>query len=102
VSIAIGQYTFEGPYDKTASLQDHSGIYAILCYRDSKYVVIDLGESAKVKERVENHDRKDCWKKNCTGTLMVAAYYTPNLQSSGRVLIEQELRAQYNPACGER
>lgn len=101
MSITIGQYTFEGPYDNTGPLEDRSGVYAILCVRDNKYRVVDVGESAQVKTRVENHERKACWMRNCSGSLMVAVYYTPHLQSSGRVSVEQEIRAQYNPPCGQ-
>jgi hypothetical protein len=102
MSITIGNQQFDGPYDNAASLQDSSGVYVILCHRDNKNVVIDVGESATVKTRVENHDRKDCWQRNCSGNLTVVVLYTPNLQSAGRVAIEQEIRRQYNPPCGER
>jgi hypothetical protein len=77
-------------------------VYVILCHRDAKNFVIDVGESAQVKTRVDNHDRKDCWQLNCQGNLLVAVYYTPNLQSSGRIAIEQEIRRQYNPPCGDK
>lgn len=102
MSITIGNYHFDGPYDNTASLQDRSSVYVILCHRDNQNFVIDVGESATVKTRVENHDRKDCWQSNCSGKLTVAVLYTQNLQSAGRVAIEQEIRRQYNSPCGER
>lgn len=102
MSITIGKYQFDGPYDNMASLQDRSGVYVILCHSDNQNFVIDVGESATLKNRVENHDRKACWQRNCSGKLTVAVLYTPNLQSSGRVAIEQEIRRQYNPPCGER
>jgi Pyruvate/2-oxoacid:ferredoxin oxidoreductase gamma subunit len=102
MSITIGKYTFEGPYVNTGSLQDRSGVYVILCLRGGKYFVVDVGESAQLKSRVETHGRKDCWRRNCSGTLMVAALYTLNLQQPGRSAIEQEIRAQYKPPCGER
>jgi hypothetical protein len=105
MSIAIGRWTFEGPYALTESLRlkDQSGVYVILCPTEqNQYRVIDAGESAQVKTRVETHDRKDCWRRNCKGTLYVAVLYTPNLQQPGRSQIEQEIRQQYNPPCGER
>ena len=102
MGINVGKYSFEGPYTSTDSLEDKSGIYTIHCYRENKYYLIDVGESAKVKERVSNHDRKDCWKKNCSATLTVSVLYTPNLQQEGRMEIEQEIRKQYNPPCGEK
>ena len=102
MSINVGKYLFEGPYASTDKLEDKSGVYAIHCYRENKYYLIDIGESAKVKERVDNHEREDCWKKNYSGTLTVSVLYTPNLQQAGRMEIEQEIRKQYNPPCGEK
>ena len=102
MSIAIGNYTFDGPYTSTDKLEDRSGIYAIICKKGSKNYLIDVGESTTVKSRVETHDRTDCWEKNCQGTLVVAVYYTPNLQQHGRMAIEQEIRNQYDLPCGQR
>lgn len=56
----------------------------------------------KVRTRVENHDREDCWEIHCVGTIMCAVYYTPFKGQSGRKEIEQELRKQFNPPCGYR
>jgi len=101
MSITIGKYTFDGPYTSPNELEDHSGVYAIICQKDNKKDLIDVGESATVKSRVETHDRKDCWGKNCQGTLTIAVYYTPNLQQPGRMAIEQEIRNKYDIPCGE-
>jgi hypothetical protein len=103
MSITIGKYNFDGPYTTTDNLYDRSGIYAILDKRnDGKYYPIDVGESATVKTRVENHDRQESWKSNQQGTLTVAVYYTPNLQQSGRMVVEQEIRGKYDIPCGVR
>jgi hypothetical protein len=100
MSIAVGQYSFEGPYTNTDSLEDRSGIYAILCYRDLRYYLVDVGETATVKSRVNNHDRSGCWTRNCGGTLTVSVLYTPGLQQAGRCEIERNIRSQFSPACG--
>lgn len=102
MAIQIGNYTFEGPYTSANALEDRSGVYAIHCFFNLKYYLIDVGESATVRSRIENHDRKDCWVSNCNGTLTVSVLYTPNKQQAGRMEIEQELRSLYNPPCGER
>ena len=101
MTITIGKYSFDGPYSSTDSLEDKSGVYVILSRREKKYYLLDVGELAKVKERVETHDRKDCWKENCKETLTYAVYYTPNLQQPGGMKIEQEIRDQYDPPCGK-
>lgn len=102
MSIKIGKYNFEGPYASTDRLQNKSGVYVILCDKNSGYYPIDCGESATVKNRVGNHERQNCWNRNCSSSLKVAVLYTPRLQSSGRVAIEQELRGMYNFPCGKR
>lgn len=104
MSIPIGGYTFEGPFFGTVSLKDRSGVYAILCQApDGKYQVLDVGESATVKSRIENHDRASCWSRNCSnGTLTVAVLYTPGSQQGGRRAIEQALRDSFDPPCGKQ
>ncbi len=100
MGINISVYTFDGPYSSTTPIEDKSGVYVILCSKDGKYWVIDVGESATVRTRLDNHDRKDCWIRNCQGTINYAVYYTPNLQQPERMEIEQKIRAQYSPPCG--
>ena len=102
MSIGVGRYVFDGPYTLTDRLEDRSGVYAIHCFRNDRYHLIDVGESATVKSRVENHERKECWKRNCAGTLTISVYYTPNLQQEGRLGVEREIRDQFNPPCGQR
>ena len=102
MSITIGRYNFEGPYTSTANLKDQGGVYTILCQNNGKYNTVDVGESATVKSRVENHDRKPCWNTNCFSSLAVAVLYTPGLSAEGRRQIEEEVRNQYNFPCGEK
>lgn len=97
------KYDFEGPYSDTNSLEDRSGVYVILDYRDDgKHYVLDVGESAQVRTRVENHDRQECWYRNKKGSIYFVVYYTPSLQQPGRMAIEQEIRDKYNPPCGRQ
>ena len=99
MSITISNYTFEGPYGDTTYLKDASGVYAILCRNNGEYHPIDVGESETVKSRVDNHDRKSCWTRNCSGTLSVAVLYA---HDGLRQIIEQILRKTYHLPCGER
>ena len=98
-TITIGSYAFEGPYSDASSLQERSGVYVILCRRDGKYYVTDVGESGQVRTRVQTHERENCWIRSCSGTLTYAGHYT---NEAARMRIEREIRAQYNPPCGDR
>lgn len=101
MAIQIGSYNFEGPFSNTSSLRKQSGVYAILGRNSDseRWVVVDVGEAGDVQERVSNHDRKDCWSRQGYRQLQVAVYYC---DERTRMSVEQELRAQFNPACGKR
>ena len=100
MSIKIGNYNFEGPFASSSNLKDQSGVYAILGNNSgNNWNLVDVGESFQVKYRVENHDRKMCWKQQNFANLQVAALYTVE---NSRMRIEAELRSQYNLPCGQR
>jgi hypothetical protein len=100
MSFKLGKYSFAGPYTSTDDLKDRSGVYTIICKEDNEYFLADVGESSRLKTRIENHSKKDCWIKNCKGLVTVFVHYTPFLKQQGRILVEQELRELYQPAYG--
>jgi hypothetical protein len=100
--IKIGDYRFSGPFTGTSMIENSSGLYAILDNTGSSYEVIDIGETATLKTRIEGHERQPCWQSNKDGRLVLAVLYTPHKQSSTRTDIEDNLRQQYNPPCGQR
>lgn len=103
--ITIANRNFEGSYTSTSSLRSQSGVYAVLCQREGRNYVIDVGEAGDVKQRIENHDRKNCWSRNCAAPrrLAVAVLYTPHHSQADRAAIEREVRAAYaGIPCGER
>ncbi len=95
-------YNFEGAWKDPDNLKSQSGVYVIWCVIGEKWTVLDVGESHDVKDRVINHDRAECWKRNCKGIIYYSATYTPNKQQNGRKEVEQDIRSQTNPPCGER
>lgn len=102
MSVKIKNYDFEGAYTYVSSLDKKSGVYAVLCSLNSKLNVIDIGEAEDVRDRLENHDRKDCWNNKCkNGTLKYAAYYC---DEKSRMRIEKELRDYYgnDNLCGDQ
>ena len=100
------EHEFDGAYVSPDSLQARAGVYVIWCKsedkNEDKWTVLDVGETADVKERVCNHGRADCWSKNCSGIIYYSATYTPELQQAGRMRIEQIIRGLTNPPCGQR
>jgi hypothetical protein len=102
MTVIIGGYIFQGWYFLVNTLDEKSGIYAIGCEKDRKVRVLDVGESSNVRDRVKNHDGKDCWDRHCRGgTLKYAQYATPNKQQVGRKAVEQNIRKKEDIPCGK-
>jgi len=101
MSINIDNYNYEGPFGDTSQLKNQSGVYVILGRSSNAHDwnVVDVGESATVRDRVENHDRSACWKRQGHSQLQVAAYYCNERE---RMQLEQQLRKQFKPPCGDR
>jgi hypothetical protein len=100
MAISIGSYNFEGPCERVDPLRNDSGVYVILGRSgDGQHIVLDVGESSRVKDRVHRHDRRDQWG-NCGFDLVCVAVLYVN--ESMRLLIERVLRMQYKPPCGIR
>jgi hypothetical protein len=78
-------------------------VYAILTPTTAnRYKVVDVGESAHVKDRVVNHDRKACWRRNANpGGIYYTVHYTPGMQQAGRKAIEKKVRDKHHPSCGK-
>lgn len=101
MAINVNGYSAQGPFTNPQLLEDRSGVYLILTRNGNgtTWTVVDIGESHAVRSRVMDHDRRPCWVQNNKGTLSCAAIYATQEQ---RMLIEQELRDQYSPVCGDR
>ncbi len=99
MSIKLGKYSFNGPILSIDKLKERAGIYAIVCKIDNEYFLIDVGESSKLRTRIENHDKKDCWIKNCNGQVIIYVHYTTFLNQQSRISIEQGLRDLFHPDC---
>jgi hypothetical protein len=99
MSITIGNLSFDGPFAGSSQLQSQSGVYTILGRGTGNWIVVDIGESGNLQDRVANHDRKLQWQGAGHATLGVAAFYC---DEATRMRVERQLRLQYSPACGDR
>lgn len=100
MTVELGGYVFEGPYESWDRLQERAGVYVILCNLSEADRVIDVGGTETVQSSVRDHDRAASWRINCSSSLLVAVLYTPETRQEERTKIEQAIRAQYNPPCG--
>jgi len=94
------EYRFNGPYMKTDDLKDDSGTYVVTTKASNGlHDILDVGESGKVRGRVENHDRADCWAREEKEGLFYSSYYC---DEPTRMKVAGDIRAAHNPPCGER
>lgn len=90
MSILIGDYEFDGPYNDVADLQESQGLYAILHLDCDEYKLIHLAQAENIKERIVVSPATSPSPDNST---YVAAFYTP--RSGGRErnkIVEKILR----------
>lgn len=93
-------HEFDGAYTDPNSLQSAAGVYVIWCKTDNNWTILDVGESDDVRDRINDHDRSDCWRRKCKGTIYYSATYIDN--ASDREELEQKIRNAELVACGER
>lgn len=104
----ISGYSFEGPFDiETTNIpSDRATVYVIICKTpDGTNRVMDVGESGEVGVRIASHDRRPCWERSCNGSLRLKVYLrymsSPDYTPEERRALEQKIRDQYRPPCGE-
>ena len=99
MSIRILNYGFDGPHASSDQLKRRSGIYVIVHRANGQWRIIDVGESGNIRVRIENHDRKSCWRKQAGNSYQFAAHYT-TITATARRRIEARIRDEYKPPCG--
>lgn len=106
IMLRIGNYDFQGPWLLSeVNLIDRAAVYAILCSRnDGKYDLVYVGETGQAGARLSNHERANCWSRNCGNSLFVAILWTPSdkITPQTRRTIEKEIRDQYDPPCNRQ
>lgn len=104
--VAIGGYPFVCVRLSEADSSDVAAVYVILCVAATgSWTVLDLGQTGRLGSRIDEHEREECWHRNCpSGNIWVCVYRMPSdrYSEADRVRVETELREKYNPPCGER
>jgi hypothetical protein len=105
-NVTIGERTFVCVRLSEADFTDVAAVYVILCVaQGGSWSVLDVGQSGQVGSRIDDHDRKDCWMRNCaTNNVWVCVYRMPSSKYTrqDREKFEAALRNQYRPPCGNR
>lgn len=94
-SIYIGAYEFDGPFNSPDQIAESAGVFAVLCFYDKQYELLDIGYSTNLRHALVNHKDHDDWMEHCTGSLLAAVHYDSqmNEDDAQRMIdaIEREL-----------
>lgn len=100
MSIPIGWFSFDGPFDSTEKLSPKAGVYVVLSLEDGgKYTMLEIDEAIDVLEGLAAHERRSCWEEHRNHALHYAVLYTPDLSEESRQLIVKEVRMEYVMPC---
>jgi len=100
--IQIAGVWFEGPFVSTAQIRNVSGVYVVASndrQPSGQHYWLDVGQSDELKDRLDAHDRAECWQRN---SMRGWVYYVSYCIEPMRTRLEQAARAALNPACGVR
>lgn len=100
MSITRWGYEFDVALGDAGVLESRAGVYVIFCDTGDSWGVLDVGESEDVVDRINNHDRRDCWFLNCSGTVRYSATYISDPEE--RHDLENRIRSHENVICGGR
>lgn len=96
-------YDFDSDYNVNGTFNNVAGVYVIY-YNNSflkSIIVLDVGETENLGQRIANHERKIDWMNKSNGQPIKLAFkHISNIND--RLLLERYLRLTINPLCGER
>lgn len=95
VTILIGKYEFEGPFENPNTIKNREGISIVLCQKGEDYELMDVSEARDLHTYLQTHDLKDFWKDNCQGHLGFAVLYTDGIIALERHNIKQSILAEF-------
>jgi len=103
MTLKVLDYEFEGPFLTKEYIREEAGVYLVTKGEDDDYEIIDVGISENLKERIANHDRKDCWHEKAKLPKLWVRYTPTDESGAYRRHIELEIREAYPKIrCGER
>jgi hypothetical protein len=84
MSVLIGSWEFEGPYNELAELRSEPGIVALLANTNDELELIGIEESESVKDYLEKKKKNGLGRKNTSHSFATAVYYCSDLNATLR------------------
>ncbi|MBX9686315.1 MAG: hypothetical protein K2X27_06405 [Candidatus Obscuribacterales bacterium] len=94
MSVLIGAFEFEGPYEDVLHLKEEPGLYAILCESKGEFELVELDETNSLRNCFDSDEYTSnmrFWQENSHGKLLAAVHYTPELTRQERFEMKNRL-----------
>jgi len=97
MAFKLSGYSFSGPFDSADKLKDDSGVYVVATGESGNWKLIDCGEAPNVKEKISNHERRDCWRGEAVEGQI--GFFVKVAEAKGRQMIAEEILREHEFAC---
>ena len=93
MSILIGKYEFDGPFNSLSYLQEKRGLYAVLKCEGTNYELIHVAQADNVREQIELSQSAYS---DVKGEVRIAACYTPRSGLRERSKMIDEINREFD------
>lgn len=85
MALTFSNVELEGPFSRLDELKDAAGVFAILCYRESRFNLLAVEVAEQVQTEVANLVARSDWSDVCSGKVRVAVYYTTDGTEASKI-----------------
>jgi hypothetical protein len=93
MSILIGKYEFDGPFNDPVHLEEKQGLYAVLHHKDEEYELIHVAHADNIKERIELSQSAFT---STASSVLLAACYTPQSGARERSKMVEDIQSEFD------
>ena len=97
MSVAVGNYEFEGPFIGAAQLENRPGVYAVVNCIGDDVTVLEVSDDHRLKSRLEQHPRLAAWQRYFPNSLGVLVHYTNPNSELERKTIMKNIHDEFGP-----
>lgn len=98
MTVLIGSWEFEGPFNQSNELRSEPGLLAILHVDNDNMELVEIEETDSVRKFIEKHDKYHFSHRMPTDKFAVAVYYCSDLTSSLRQGLIDEVLKEFDQA----
>ena len=94
MSVLIGKYEFNGPYENVTELEEKPGLYAVLHCQNDEYELIHVAQANSIRDCLQ-HSQVATNPTECSGKVLLASYYTPRCGRRQRDMMVEDILREF-------